>query len=59
MLVSDLLDEGSDHAAGAAPGGEEVQQDGLVRGLDLVEIIFGNMDERHRKLLSIHVKFIW
>jgi hypothetical protein len=47
MLLGDLLDEGSDHAAGTAPGGEEVQQDGLIGGLDLSEIIFGNVDERH------------
>ena len=48
MLVGDLLDEGSDHAAGAAPGGEEVQKDGLVRGLDLGEIIFGYVNQRHK-----------
>ena len=39
--VLDLFEDGSLHLAGAAPGGEEVNQCGLTFGYDFIKIVHG------------------
>ena len=58
-LPGDLLQNGSNHPAGTAPGGKEVQQNGAGGFQDLTaEIITGNMDDGHCNSSCIFERFL-